>query len=431
MGSPLDTTSNQTGTLPLHQQLLIGGYVVAVILFNTDPALTVIPKVIAPVVGFVFLVLVLGYGRKIHVPMAYRIWAVWFFVAIISTLLADELRLGRLITLAQLAGIGLIITNFLVWSRDTRFYRLALLAGATLSILWIFADPGGFSRADGRLEGTIGNANAHGMLMSVVMITAIAAALSKKPLLVRVSMSALALLFFTTLLQTGSRKAMLGGVLIGGGILLFLYLYHKWRCRDGTFGISLSASLLIIPAVLAAVIASDFWRRVEQALEPGEDGLTADSSLNTRIWMIRRAIELWGDQPVIGHGIGGFARAPEADHLFAMSIASYSHSNYAELLVATGLVGLLLYVLIYALLGTKLVALRKLLGHREFFERYSSLVAILALIVIYDVAAVSYYGKLFWLVLPWLIAEVHLLETEQRALQMKKIRIGSPSLRPG
>jgi O-antigen ligase len=424
MGLPLTTTRDQPATQGIHYQLLIAGYVLAVILFNRDPALTVIPKFIGPVVGFAFLVLVLGYGRKIHVPMAYRIWAVWFFVAIASTLLADEVRLTRLITLAQLAGIGLIITNFLIWNHGTRFYRIALVAGTVLSSLWILSDPSQFgdpsaSGAAGRISGTIGNANAHGMLLSVAMILSLAAALSARRLVFKASMWALVIWFFTMLLQTGSRKAMLGGVIIGGGVVLALYLYQKWVSREGSFALSFGASLLMVPVVFGALASSEYWYRVERALEPGDVGLTADGSVNERVWMMRRAIELWSDHPILGMGIDSFRSAQDADHFFATSVGGYSHSNYFELLVGTGLVGVLLYASIYFLLLSKLFSLRTLLQHSRFFVRYAVVSAMLLLVLIYDFAAVSYYGKLFWLLLPFIVAEVHLMEQERLRYKQK------------
>jgi O-antigen ligase len=241
---------------------------------------------------------------------------------------------------------------------------------------------------------------------------------------------AIAVWFFAMMLQTGSRKAMLGGVVVGGGTVLLIFLYQRWRFRDGSFGPSLAASLLIVPAVLTAVITSDFWHRVERALEPGEGELTADNSLNLRIWLLRRAIDLWSEKPILGHGLRGFARALEADHLFAMPIGLATHSNYIDILVHTGLLGLLLYLSIYALLGAKLFALRGLLSYPRYFERYAPVTAILALIAVYDVAAISYYSKLLWLVLPWLIAEIQLLETDRRKFQVENMGVTNPGLRP-
>jgi O-antigen ligase len=418
MGSPINKTRAQPATLGIQYQLLIAGYVIAVILFNRDPTLTVIPKVLGPVVGFAFLVLVLGYGRKIYVPMAYRLWAVWFFVAVTSTLLADEVRLTRLLTLAQLAGIGFIITNFLIWNHGTRFYRVALIVGTILSSLWVLSDPSQFgdpsaSGSAGRIAGTIGNANAHGMLLSVAMTLAIVGALSVRRLTLRVSMWALAAWFFAMMLQTGSRKAMLGGVIIGGGVILASYLYHKWVSREGSFALSLGASVLLVLVTLAALVSSSFWYRVERALEPGQGDLTADGSLNTRIWMMRRAIELWSEQPILGMGVDSFRFAGDADHFFATSVGAYSHSNYFELLVGTGVLGLFFYVSIYIVLLAKIYSLRPLLQNSRFFARYVVALVVIVLVSVYDFAAVSYYGKLFWLLLPFVIAEVHLMDQER------------------
>jgi hypothetical protein len=132
--------------LGVHYKLLVGAYVVAVVLFNRASDISLaFPKILAFALMFAFLVELIGNKRTLQVPMTYRIWIIWFFVALVTALLADDVRLGRIVTLAQLSIVGLVVTNLLIWNRDVRFYMAALLIAAVASSLWILYDPGGFT----------------------------------------------------------------------------------------------------------------------------------------------------------------------------------------------------------------------------------------------------------------------------------------------
>jgi O-antigen ligase len=414
MHSTFPATADRQAGVGIHHQLLIAAYVIAIILFNREGGLLLaIPKILAPLIAFAFLIQILGYRCKIHIPMTYRIWALWFVVAITSTLLSDDVRLSRIITIAQLALLGFFITNFLIWNRDTRFYIIALIAGVTASVLWIHLDPAAVTQG-GRVRGTIGNANAHGVLLSVGLVLSVVMGLGAKHWFPKLSLLALAVWLFIAILRTGSRQAIIGGVVVGGCVVLGVYLYRSWFAKDGSFARLLLISAAALPVVVTSIITSEFWYRIDRAATALGGDIASDNSLRERLWMIQRGVELWADRPIIGHGMQAFSSAAEADHVFASSIGGYAHNNYIELLVATGLLGLLIYVSIYVYWLGKLYFLRHSLMRRELFGPYAIVVAVVVITILADVARVSHYEKLFWLLLPWVAAELYLLENKIR-----------------
>jgi len=414
MHSTLAATVDRRTGVGIHYQLLIAAYVVALILFNREAGiLLAIPKIIVPLIAFAFLIQVLGRGSKIHVPMTYRIWAVWFIIAITSTLLSDDVRLARVITLAQLAFVGFMITNFLIWNRDTRFYIFALIAGVTASMFWIHLDPAAFTQ-NNRMRGTIGNANAHGVLLSVGLVLSVVMGLGARRWFSKFLLLGLAAWFFTAILQTGSRQAIFGGAVLTAFVVFCAYLYRGWIAKDKSLPKLIAISAVGFPVLLAAIIGSDFWFRIERGAAALGGDIGADGSVRQRLWMIQRGLELWSDSPVIGHGMTAFSHAADADHIFASRIGGYAHNNYIEILVATGLLGLLIYVSIYIYWLAKLYILRHSLTRRELFAPYTITIAVVAITIVSDVARVSHYEKLFWLLLPWIAAELYLLDEKTR-----------------
>jgi O-antigen ligase len=415
-----------TQGLGLQYRLLVFGYVAMVVLFSYQEGTTAFAKLAAGLLGASFVILVVASGRKIHVPMTFRIWAVWFFFALVSTLLADHMSLGRLVTLVQLSGVGLIITNLLIWHGDTRFYLVAFIGAATVSTIWIMFDPnaaGGSERAAGHLS----NANRLGFVLTIGMVLALVNAIAVKNWFARVTLSSLAVLFLSLLVQTGSRKAMIAGVVIGGGIIAVAYIYHLRVSNRGSITLPLVAIMAALFSAIGYLMASPYWHRTERALRAFSGDMSdADGSLIERWWMIKRGIELWLERPLLGIGIDNYRWASQADHFYAGMIGGYSHSNYIEILVSTGLAGLLIYLGIYAIWITTILRLRHLLTEPRFFLRFTSVAAVAGILIAWDFAAVSYYGKLYWLLFPWIVAELHLLKSESVSGRRQATSGGAP-----
>lgn len=72
-----------------------------------------------------------------------------------------------------------------------------------------------------------------------------------------------------------------------------------------------------------------------------------DGSLNSRNLMIQKGIGYFTEKPILGHGLDQFRVLFEKE---PFGRRTYSHNNFVELLVSTGIIGFLIYYSIYAYL---------------------------------------------------------------------------------
>lgn len=396
-------------------QLLIAAYIAAVVLFSYRENLTLAAKAVGALLGIAFVFLAFAKGKRIVVPITYRIWGAWFGLALVSCALAEyiEVAVYRALTLVQVASVGFLVTNLLIWNRSTRFYTTALIGVAVASTVMVTASPGTFAGIDGRVHGTLGNANTFGVLLSISMVLSLITALGTRKLFAKVLFLCAAAVIFIMLLQTGSRKAMLAGVLMGGILVCIAYLYKSGAAKIQSFFAALIVVAALLPAGIAFLINSDFWFRTERVIEVFRgDSSNADSSLVGRLWLAQRAIDVAVANPVLGIGLDTFRMTRGAE--IGVSVGAYSHSNYLEILVSTGVLGFGLYFYIYWLWFKKLYTLRRYLKSQTHFSRYAMVAIVTTMIAVMDVGMVSYYDKVMWLVLPWLVAELHLFDIEEK-----------------
>jgi O-antigen ligase len=160
------------------------------------------------------------------------------------------------------------------------------------------------------------------------------------------------------------------------------------------------------------VFASDYWFRIENAIAVFEGNVDADGSTSDRVWRIQRGLEIWGGNPILGIGLANYASVSQADHVFSEAIGGYSHNNYIEILVGTGLVGFLLYLSIYVFWAYKLYTLRHALRQERTFAPYVFILAVVVITIATDLTRASYFEKVFWLLFPLVAAGLYLLESK-------------------
>jgi len=115
----------------------------------------------------------------------------------------------------------------------------------------------------------------------------------------------------------------------------------------------------------------------------------SDPSASMRKQMIEDGVEMWKEYPLLGIGL---------DQYRVISVyGTYSHNNYVELLVNLGLIGLLLYYSIH--LFILFSCLKNAM--KSFIKIWSF--ASIALILMWDMALVSYNLKIIWILIPWAI----------------------------
>lgn len=232
-----------------------------------------------------------------------------------------------------------------------------------------------------RVGGLAGNANSLAIRLSLATFIGLLAL----PKRVWPRFAGLALIVTATILS-GSRKVV---------FVWLAYCLYLLRLLGGTMRRSslYAGLLLLVVPVLVLVVMNNpdpvfdpirqlhVYERIEATLE-GEE-----SSANLREQMIREGWLVWRASPFWGHGIDQFRHV---NRFFR----SYSHNNYVELLANLGLFGFLLYygtIFLLAARGLKAVFLGEPLASVPLLA--------LLLLLLWDVALVSYTNRLVWVAL--------------------------------
>lgn len=395
----------------VRDQLLILAYLVTAITFARWPGLNDIPKIFALLVLLAFLFHVGVAKRRIHVQATFIIFLLWFLVAVASLLLAEEVRLNKAVQVAQFAIVAFALTNMLIWNRSTGFYVVSLIVAIGVSALVYATDPAGPGLA-GILEGDVERSNSHAVALSFGLALSLALFLGARSWLNRVLLVGLVGVLFFLVLSQGSRQALLGGAVVAGSVVMVVALYRAWLAKDASLAMSFVAIAATVPFAVIAAMSSRYWHRFERVpaalQDPGVDG-----SITGRLWMLERGFELWATSPIIGIGPNNYRFSLEADHFYALEIGTYSHNNYMEVLVGTGLLGFLLFFAMYALWVGRLYVLRASVNSRDLVVRYTMVLVVVALLIVNGVFNVHYDDRLFWILLPFIVAELQLLRVDR------------------
>jgi len=148
----------------------------------------------------------------------------------------------------------------------------------------------------------------------------------------RPSLAVLGVTLAVALVSSASRKSFLA-------LLVFLVLW-MWFCYRRRFFRSITAFLAVV-LLLVGVYAFATYAIDNSRLGVRLDNTGTDSGDQKRMLMYDSAYELFLAHPLTGVGLGNFNSQS--------GIGAYSHSDYAEVLSTTGLVGALLYFPIYVI----------------------------------------------------------------------------------
>jgi len=161
---------------------------------------------------------------------------------------------------------------------------------------------------------------------------------------------------------------------------------------------------LIVVGVAIFFYTSTTDSTLGQRLKEGfESRTTSDSS---RIYFYQKGFELIVTNPFTGVGLGHFSIVSET--------GTYSHSNYTEVFVSTGFPGGILYFLIYMTLWLRLRRLGKLSIPPNAMALVNTGKAFLLVRMASDLAQVSYFSKINWILLAILIGWAYFYEHQYR-----------------
>lgn len=391
-------------------------YAASVLLFSYNPELTYVTKVVGIGVGVIFLFR----AMRGHIAWASLEWGLigsWFLLAMVSAVLAEDqlLAMGMIVTLVQVLGLGFLIFALAVISGGVEAVWLGwVVALVGISVVTLL-EPEAYSQY-GRLTGTLGNANMYGYCLFAGTVFAAYFFLRSKSLSTKALWIIVQLLFLYTLFETGSRKAMVGVLLVG--IVFLGYLTMRQFEKNFVRGVA----VLVLGATLGAgaayyVVKSTYFYRLENLITAVQTGETrgTDTSIRGRALLYKHAFRVAMSHPLLGVGPNNFqATSSSSFGGISKDVGTYSHSNYAEVLVSTGMFGFFLYFSVYVVVWIRLWRLRAVGRNPEHMALFLTAVLLALSIPIYDIGMVSYFEKTSWLVLATVIAAIHILARKKK-----------------
>ncbi len=229
-----------------------------------------------------------------------------------------------------------------------------------------------------RIGGELGNENTIGMSLSISCVFAAFLIFYHSSKKEKIIYMLSIVICFPLILLTGSKKALF---LVFFGIILLII------CKPADkgnivkkLGYLLMGAIFLFVCILIITKIKAFWfisERINEFIGTLLGKSFSDSDTQ-RIYMIKTGLNTFSHSPVFGNGVA-YSR-----YIFG----TYSHNNYIEILMNTGLVGFSIYYSIY------IISILKLF----FSKSYDFQLRILALFIIIsfmilEVGMVSYYSR--------------------------------------
>lgn len=253
------------------------------------------------------------------------------------------------------------------------------------------------SRGD-RLEDIFSNVNSIAMLISVAIIAFVYKVLFEKMGVFSICIcSCLSVMGTIIIAATGSRKALVIFVL---GIFLLFSIRFKSKHFLVTLLEIFTVSVIIYFVMLQLRNIEMFKGIVDRM-----DGLAAmitgngvvDASASTRAKYIKIGIEQFKKRPILGYGMGSSGKVI-VDVIGGKE--TYFHNNYVELLVCGGIVGTIIYYLIW------LKPIKDILIYRKYDTTAILSIIMASILLVMDYGVVSYFDKLnyFYIMIMYICA---------------------------
>jgi O-antigen ligase len=355
----------------------------------------------------------------IEVSLQHIIFLLWLMLAVFSGLIKgsgeDVFESATRVISVLVAVVTLYMAMIdkkvsLSWVSWTLF--LSAIASHVLVKYGILPTPVGSSP---RFAGTLKNAN----LFAFVSLVGI----SSLVYLWRVYSSYLIklLLFFSGVMLThqifmsGSRKGIIGVFLILLVQYIIVIIINEKRdfIKKTTIGIIVLS--LVFSVLVFMISSSEYGYRIFNIVQylKGEKLGKGGSSIEDRAYLMEIGIENFTENPIIGKGLSSFDDTVVGVGVFTQEIGKYSHSNVIEVLVSSGAIGFIIYYSIYFTCFFKIIGLFKMnIDKNSKPVAYYAITAII-ICLFYDMFAVTYFGKEFWIFFTCILSSITLLIREE------------------
>jgi O-antigen ligase len=380
-------------SLPL-TGLAVALYVLTLVLFDQNPATQRVSDVAILFLTIIFIIETIILRGKLYIPSP-LVWYMLFLLFVTFQMIWSPGSINMLLSLYLLLVVSTVLVNYMVTNGYTAIY-ISFAIGLLCTLAYIVLS--GESPEDGRYRSTLMNTNLYAWFMVLCML------IGFRSILVRMSERRLgkaslivgacfiAVNFYGILYLSGSRKGIVISAVSSAAFIAYMIWLQPPRRR-----IIMSLPLLAaLSLILYWVYQSPKFNRLADIANILDGGNIVDTGVIIRGQLLEDGIHLWLQRPFTGWGLDQFTAVS--------GWGMYAHDNYVELLANHGAIGLALYLMVFVSLMVSLA--RSFLRSRD--PRTSAetfwAMTVVVMMLVWDLAAVSYYGRLGWTMLSVLIA---------------------------
>lgn len=361
--------------------------------------------------GLAYLLDILKSGfrlpREIWLFSAFLFWA---FLGAFKVVYF-EIYLAKMVSLLQFLVLIILISHY---ARDIKSAYLvlgAIFIGILIVMIsgYITGEYQQAERSDSveRVAGLAGNAN----IFSLVMVYGLAIVLCffkmSKSWLLKGASVVMMLIFVKMIIASGSREGFICMVVLVGSWFFLTYGKELFRRPAVALAAGLATCLLMV-FMFQQLAGSELARRFTLLSTLFEGGTSVGHSTDTRLAMIKTGLGFLFANPVLGIGLNQF--------MIKSGFGMYAHNNYVEVFASTGFIGGICYYSIYAVLWFRIRKLKKYPFNEKTLALLTIAQAILLVRVAGDMARITYYMKLNWVVLALFIGFTYNLEQRVKEL---------------
>ena len=213
---------------------------------------------------------------------------------------------------------------------------------------------------------------------------------------------------------TGTRKTLIFIPLI---IIVYILKFNSVNLKRGKYivGFSIIAVLGCVLLMKAPIFYKFVGYRVESAIESFTSSDTDDSSIIVRRRLIKRAVELYKEKPILGWGMDYFKSSGQSD------LGYYTHNNFLEILSGGGIVGFIIYYSKYVLLLSLLLK-KKLRNKYDLITIRSCIVFLLLMVFIeyWQIVYIYRYIEIYLVMLLYIASSDEVINKKEKNADEKK-----------
>ncbi len=312
-------------------------YILSLYLYNDITDKTIYCNILALLLMTLIWMKFIITKRKLVINKLLIFQLIFIIICAFSYFIAidPEIAISKIKTLTLIFLLMLSLINYIDSYKKLRRVILAFIySGIIVSIdILISSD---FSNLT-RFGSEYGNVNSVGMGIAIGAILCFYIILSER----KYRYSLFLAIMIVTVFLTGSRKAI---IFIAFNIVLILYFRYRGSLKSKLKFIVISIAAIGVLFYLifkVPIFYEILGERMESMLNFIIGKGTREGSIHERAVMINYGFQMFENKPLIGYGIDNYRI------LFGKAFGNwtYSHNNFVELMVDTGLIGVFAYYL--------------------------------------------------------------------------------------